>query len=228
MIIIPSGLLDTIKQTSGGTTVQQGYGGLQLHKKAYQRKRKSFTQQQQRNNFTEVQTGWRDLTITDQEGWYSAATPPESGFELYSRTNNTLVAAGESIIPAYVSPVTPVVLNVSLTHSTFSSEPDGNHYTFAGNNSGDTIPQGDWITYIRWSGWISPSTFRFPETKLKITNDIVGTSGATIEITIEPAEVPNLQPPGEFWKAKIQFNALNTVTGQIAIGNTLEVIATNI
>lgn len=226
MIIIASGLLDTIVQSSGGTTVQNGYGGLQLHKKAYQRKVKSFAQQAQRNNFTVAQTGWRNLTTEQQESWYAAAVPPQSGFELYSQTNNVLVAAGEEIIPAYVMPVTPVIINTAFTGSTFAQEDDGNHLTIITTNSGDTIPQGDWIPYILYSGWIGPNVFRFPPTTLKITNDIVGTSGVLLEITIQPAVVPNLQPPGEFWKARFQFNALNTVTGQIGVGNSLDIIAT--
>lgn len=228
MIIIPSGLLDTIVQSSGGTTVQNGYGGLQLHKKAYQRKTRSAGQQKQRGNFTAVQTGWRNLSSTDQEGWYSAATPPQSGFELYSQTNNTLVAAGQEIIPAYVMPVTPIIINAEFQNSSFSVESDGNHLTIVAHNTGDALPATDWITNIHYSGWIAPSVYRFPQAKLKIPNDIIGLAGGNlIEITIEPAVTPTIQPPAEFWKANFQFSMLNTVTGQIAMGNLLQIVATN-
>jgi hypothetical protein len=228
MIVVPSGFLDTIVQSSGGTTLQRGYGGLQLHKKAYQRKVKTAAQQAQRNNFKAVQSGWSALTVTQQEGWYAAAVPPESGFQLYSRTNNSTVAAGGDIIPAYTTPVTPVIINADFQDSSFSAESDGNHLTIITHNTGDALPVTDWVTNIYYSGWIGPSVYRFPPARLKIPNSIVGLAGGDlIEITIEPEFNPNLQPPAEFWKANFQFSMLNTVTGQIATGNLLTIVATN-
>src|SRR5258707_8042669 len=134
MIIIPSGLLDTIVQSSGSTTVQNGYGGLQLHKKAYQKKKKSFAQQAQRGNFGTTQQAWRALTTEQQEAWYAAAVPPQQGFQLYSETNNRLVATGVDIIPAPVTPVTPVIINTAFTSSTFDTESDGNHLSLITTN----------------------------------------------------------------------------------------------
>jgi len=225
MIIIPSGLLDTIVQSSGGTTVQNGYGGLQLHKKAYQRKVKSFAQQQQRNNFTVAQTGWSDLTPTQQATWYAAAVPPQSGFELYSSTNNTLVASGIDIIPEYVTPVTPPTNDLVFGSANWAYPPDppsaGLVFTSAGNN----IPTSGWTPYVLWTKWIRPSVYRFPEIRFLVPTAAVGITSGEYAIQLEEDEGVDMTNFQVGAKAKLILQLINNTTGQIFTYLTYEATA---
>lgn len=230
MIIIPSGLLDTIVQSSGGTTVQNGYGGLQLHKKAYQRKVKSSAQQAQRNNFTVAQTGWADLTPTQQATWYAAATPPQSGFELYSSTNNKLVASGLTIIPEYVMPIT--AFNPTLTNSLINYEVlDGMNRVQANwSCSFDEaeIDTNGWTFFFKWTGWINGSAYRYPDPRLAInigSISIGSSSGIVDDITVVWTSVPDASPGpiNLLQKTKITMGWINAVTGQVSTGDTFEI-----
>lgn len=216
MKIIPSALIDTLTQTSGGTTIQNSYGGLQLHKKAYQKKKKTVLQQNARSAFTNVQSSWGSLSSGEQDSWNAAADPGTSGFQLYSSTNNRLVNQGIPIINEYVAPVTPPTSDLELSGASYNYGPGARRYTAEFTSPDSLLPNSGWITYIQWTGWILPSEYRFPPAKL-----IVAQSGITtftedeLIFTVGETTGTNMTKfmPGA--KAIFTINLLNITTGQI-------------
>ncbi len=154
MKITPSGLIDKLVQSSGGTTIQNSYGGLQLHKKAYQRKKKTVNQQTVRAAFTNVQSSWGALTSEEQATWVAAADPGVSGFQLYSKTNNILVNASTTIINEYATPVTPPTNDLEFFSEAFNSATHPYTYALTLESPGNNLPTSGWLPYVKWTGWI--------------------------------------------------------------------------
>lgn len=228
MKITPSGLIDTLVQSSGGTTIQNSYGGLQLHRKAYQRKKKSLGQQNVRSAFTHVQSTWGSLTTEQQATWNAAADPGTSGFQLYSSTNNVLVNASQTIIPDYTNPITPVVVTIDGQGTIYEVGANGPQLVAILTSSDSSIPTSGWVAYVKWSGWIAPSQTRFPALSLTMSQENIGyTSNEEIILNWFNGGGNAPGPRDEFWKNMTQLNWLNTTTGQIVEGTPMTIVATS-
>lgn len=216
MKIVPSGLIDTITQSSGGTTIQNSYGGLQLHKKAYQKKKKSNNQQKCRAAFTNVQSSWSALDSEEQGTWIAAAAPGQSGFELYSSTNNILVNQGIAIIPEYVTPVLPIVNDVIEGGGAYNFVTHPFYYNQNIESPLELLPTSGWIPYIKWSGWILESQYRFPEAKLIVPINVMDPINAErIFFEIQEKDSNTFANMKAGSKAQFIIAILNTTTGQI-------------
>lgn len=227
MIIIPSALIDTIKQTSGGTTIQASYGGLQLHKKAYQRKKKSVGQQRVRAVFTSVQSSWRNLTPEQIDTWNAAADPGISGFQLYSSTNNILVGFSGTGLTEYTMPVTPPTPVFDLTSQTYIHDPDEPVINILWSGSGGATVADGWWPRILFSGWISPSVTRFPPPKLLWPQDSANTwDEDEINFQAYQGEFPDAYLPQEGQKCLVDLSYINLNTGQIVPITTTQLTAT--
>lgn len=216
MKIVPSALIDSITQTSGGTTIQNSYGGLQLHKKAVQKKRKTVAQQNARQAFTNVQSAWRDLSPEEQATWSSAAPSGTSGFELYSSTNNRLVNQGSNINNEYVAPVTPPTNDLEFYSATANYVEHPFYYNATYKSPGNNLPTSGWLAYIKWTGWIQGSQYRYPEPKFVVPQEgiiILDEDEIFFEITESMnSSFRNFQ---EGSKAQFIVGIMNTTTGQI-------------
>lgn len=217
MKITPSALIDELYKTSGGTTIQNSYGGLQLHRKAYQKKKKSPAQQKGRSTFTNVQSSWRDLTTEEQNTWITAAPSGTSGFELYSATNNLMVNQGINIIPEYVAPITPPTSDLEIESEAYSYTPGEKEYTADLSSPGNLLPTSGWIPYIQWTGWLAPGQYRFPSKKLVIPqSNILSFTDEEIIFRLREGQGTNMSNFTIGSKALFTVNLINTTTGQIA------------
>lgn len=226
MKIIPSALIDTITQTSGGTTIQNSYGGLQLHKKAYQKKKKTVLQQNARSAFTNVQSNWGSLSSGEQDSWNAAADPGVSGFQLYSSTNNRLVNQGIAIIPEYVAPTIEPINDLVFDSETFNYVIPPYYYQVRFTSALMLIPTSGWTSYIKWTGWITASEHRYPEAKLIVpaaAGGIINAGQIFIEITEEMSNTFRNFRAGS--KAQFIVGLVNNTTGQIFTYLNYEAIA---
>lgn len=229
MKITPSGLIGSISQTSGGTTIQNSYGGLQLHRKAYQRKVKSVLQQAVRSAFTNVQSTWGTLTTDQQDTWNTATDPGTSGFQLYSSTNNILVNAGITPIPEYTTPVSnPPLPFIPQTEQVFDGSGTTPTLDININYHYFDVPQGDWLPYYLWTGWIPSSRFRYPPIKKKMGPLAISPFINNVDIIFTADPGVGGYPPAEGYKMQWKEAYINTVTGQIFTVATHEVIAEDV
>jgi len=216
MKIVPSGLIDTITQSAGGITIQNSYGGLQVHLKARQTKKKTVGQQRARAAFTNVQSSWGDLSPEEQETWNTAAGPGQSGFELYSSTNNKAVNQGLNIIPEKIAPVDPPTNDLVFSSESYVLTPGEREYDAIFVSPGANIPTSGWSPYVQWTGWILPSQYRFPEMRYKTAypaTEIINSEN--LRINVEEAFGSNMNNMIMGSKANFDVGIINNTTGQI-------------
>lgn len=226
MKIVPSGLIDSITQTSGGTTIQNSYGGLQLHKKAYQRKRKTVPQQTTRAVFANVQSSWGTLTPENQGTWNAAADPGTSGFQLYSATNNRLVGQGIPIISEYTSPVTPPVNDLEFEGSLYNFFPPDMFYIGGLESPGGEIPTSGWLPYVKWTGWTRTSQARYGPANFIVPQEaFFAFTAIDYAFQINASMNKSFRNFSEGCKAQFIIGIINTTTGQIFEYLTYEAIA---
>lgn len=216
MKIIPSALIDTITQTSGGTTIQNSYGGLQLHKKAYQIRKKSFNQQNRRSAFTNVQSSWGSLTTEEQETWNTATDAGVSGFELYSSTNNRLVSSGAGIIPEYVTPTIDPINDATAGAQTFNFSFHPFFYQLEITSTLMLFPTSGWNVYIKWTGWITGNQYRYPQAKLTIPQEAIAPINAdSMFFQLDEPMSDTFRNFRNGSKAQFFIGIINTTTGQV-------------
>lgn len=223
MKITPSGLIGSISQTSGGTTIQNSYGGLQLHKKAYQKKKKTVNQQAVRAAFTTVQSTWGSLSSDNQATWNAAADPGVSGFQLYSTTNNILVNAGSTIINEYTTPVTPPTNDLEYFSEAFNFEDHPYTYQLTLKSPGNNLPTSGWIPYVKWTGWILGSQYRYPAANFVVPKTAsFGMTDEFLEFTMDESMNASFRNFNSTCKSQFIIGILNTTTGQIETLLTFE------
>ena len=211
-----SALVDSLSQSSGGITIQESYGGTQLHLKAYQKKKRTPKQQRTRMNFTAAQSGWRSLSPEEINSWNSAAGPGQSGFELYSSINNRLAAADLPIIPEYQSPVSPPTNDLVIESTQSNTTPGEKEYTVNLESPGSNFPVSGWTIYILWTGWITASQTRFPEMKLRVPQGNIGTpTDEGFAFSLAETTGTNMANFSTGSKANFDIGLINNTTGQV-------------
>jgi hypothetical protein len=226
MKITPSGLIDTLTQTSGGTTIQNSYGGLQLHKKAYQKKKKTVNQQTVRAAFTNVQSTWGSLSPTDQATWNAATDPGVSGFQLYSATNNALVNAGSTIINEYATPTTDPINDLTFFSEAFNFASHPYTYELTLTSILNLIPTSGWNPYVKWTGWILGSQYRYPAARFTVPQAAFEALTTNfISFTIDESMSSSFRNFNENCKAQFIIGLINTTTGQTFEYLTYEAIS---
>lgn len=212
----------------GGNIIQKSYGGYQMRNIVQPLKNPKISQSVNRNKWAYLSKQWRTLTSSEQISWNTAAPSGKSGFELFIETNMPFVAQGNAYLPAYVAPVSnPPAQNLVFIQTDYLPDPPDTVFDFLISSPFQTIPQGDWIPYFLWTGWIPSSQYRFPPIKLRIPASAISGASSGIEVDMGAATGFNKTAPAAGSKAKISEAYINTVTGQIYNVATYLVTAEN-
>lgn len=205
--------------------IQKSYGGFQCRLLTIPNRRRTNATQNIRNNFAFVNSSWRSLTNEQRQTWIDAAPEGVSGFQFYSSFNLGLVNAGEEMLESFVAPVANPVTSIANAYS-FSYANDGTtiEQGLIKNSGNNAMPVGDWVPSFVWTGWIPASRYQYPRINraLELYMEFYLTGSYQIYWTNYGFE--NQVAQGEGWKMKYQERWKNSVTGQLFVGETIEVV----
>jgi hypothetical protein len=201
--------------STGGQTVFKSLGGSTVRKRVVPVNRRSVKQMAARNRTGTNAQAWGGLSEANRQTWIAGApnfpvvkkgvTHILRGNTLYTRFNNNLIWAGQTIIPACPLPVAMPV--VSLTSVTANQTTPALTVAF----SVTTIPTG-FTAMLR-------ATKPYPPGRYNITNKFTTVGPATVassSANILSAYEANVGTMITGYKVSVELSLINNTTGQKA------------